>query len=368
MFVKRKPNFERIKKTFYRNGEPDYVPLAEFYIHSTIKDKFFQKYKIKAPETKEGEKNVEREVLFWYNAGYDYVPIEISLRKHPKKIKGTDLARIRESLFLDYTRKDASKGWLKLVEGTIASIDEFEKFPWPEADDLDYSPLERIDKYLPGSMKVIVQPGRMFQAVWGFMGFEKFCLSLLDMPLLVEKMFNRVCSTQFELIRNALNFNCIGAVWFGDDIAYNTSLMLNLKYYQKYLFPWFKKINEICTEKDIPLIYHSDGNISEALNDIINCGIKGIHPFEPKAMDIYKIKKEMGNKICLIGNVDLEYTLTRGAPKEVENEVKQKIRHLGPGGGYCIGSANSIPEYVPYINYEAMRTASIQYGKYPIII
>ena len=365
---KEKSDFARLKKALCIDSEPDRVPLAEFYIHSTIKDGFFQKYDIKAPEAIEGVKDVEREVLFWSSAGYDYVPIEISLRQHPAKIRNTRLARIRESLFLDYTRNNASRDWLSLVENIINSIDDFKKFPWPKAYELDYSPLERVTDYLPDSMKVIVQPGRLFQAVWGFMGFEKFCLSLVDNPIFVKKMFDRICSIQFELVKIALEHKCVGAVWMGDDIAYNTGLMIDLKQYKRYLFPWFKKISRLCEEKEIPLLYHSDGNISQALTDLIDMRIKGIHPFEPGAMDIFKSKKEVGDKICIIGNIDLQYTLTRGTPEDVVNEVREKIKILAPGGGYCIGSANSIPEYVPFINYEAMRSASLEYGRYPINI
>jgi uroporphyrinogen decarboxylase len=78
------------------------------------------------------------------------------------------------------------------------------------------------------------------------------------------------------------------------------------------------------------------------------------------------VKKEYGHKLCLIGNIDLAYTLTRGTPQEVEEEVKLRIKQLAPGGGYVVSSANTVTEYVPLANFKAMREAVFKYGKYPI--
>jgi uroporphyrinogen decarboxylase len=123
---------------------------------------------------------------------------------------------------------------------------------------------------------------------------------------------------------------------------------------------------EACRARHVPFIFHSDGNISAVLEDLIDCGIQAIHPLEQKAMDISEVKRLYGNKLGVIGNIDLSYTLTRGTPKQVEDAVKAKIHQLAPGGGYCLGSENSIPDYVPFENYDAMRRAALRYGRYPI--
>jgi uroporphyrinogen decarboxylase len=94
--------------------------------------------------------------------------------------------------------------------------------------------------------------------------------------------------------------------------------------------------------------------------------VNAIHPIEPKAMDILEVKKRYGGKLCVIGNIDLGYTLTRGSPEETESEVKEKLRTVAPGGGYCLGSSNSIPEYVKPENFRAMVETTKKYGKYPI--
>jgi uroporphyrinogen decarboxylase len=50
----------------------------------------------------------------------------------------------------------------------------------------------------------------------------------------------------------------------------------------------------------------------------------------------------------------------------VRAEVRQRIRDLAPGGGYAVGSSNSVTRYVPLENFNAMREATLEYGRYPI--
>jgi uroporphyrinogen decarboxylase len=48
----------------------------------------------------------------------------------------------------------------------------------------------------------------------------------------------------------------------------------------------------------------------------------------------------------------------------VEAEVRERIRTVAPGGGYCLGSTNSITSYVPLANFNALREAAFRYGGY----
>jgi len=85
-------------------------------------------------------------------------------------------------------------------------------------------------------------------------------------------------------------------------------------------------------------------------------------------MDIVELKAHYGDRLCLCGNVELDFPLSRGTPDDVRDAVLHLMRAVGPGGGYAIGSSNSISGWVPFENYQALRTASLDYGSYPIRI
>jgi uroporphyrinogen-III decarboxylase len=116
----------------------------------------------------------------------------------------------------------------------------------------------------------------------------------------------------------------------------------------------------------LPWILHSDGDIAPILDDILSLGVKGIANIEPGPMDIDKLKKDVGKRVCLMGNIDLHYTLTRGTPEETRLEVQKRIQNVGPGGGYILASANGITAYCKPENVRAMAQALTDYGNYPL--
>jgi uroporphyrinogen decarboxylase len=156
------------------------------------------------------------------------------------------------------------------------------------------------------------------------------------------------------------------AIWYGDDLGYTEGLLASPSILRSHLFPWMEELASIAHEAGMPFILHSDGKLWQILDDLVALGLDALHPIEPKAMDINEVKRRYGHRLALFGNIDLSYTLTRGTPEEVRAEVRQRIRDLAPGGGYAVGSGNSIAHYVLLENYNAMREATFEYGVYPI--
>jgi uroporphyrinogen decarboxylase len=151
-----------------------------------------------------------------------------------------------------------------------------------------------------------------------------------------------------------------------DDIAHTGGLIVHPDVLRAHVFPWNKRIGELVRASGRPYLYHSDGRLYDVIDDLLECGFQALHPCEPASMDIARLKREYGGRLCLCGNIDLDSTLTMGTPADVEEEVKMRIRTIAPGGGYCCGASNSVPEYVPFENYVAMIEAVRKYGGYPI--
>ena len=146
--------------------------------------------------------------------------------------------------------------------------------------------------------------------------------------------------------------------WCFDDIAFTTSMLISPAMFREiFKEPIRKAANAIRR----PWIFHSDGNYELIMDDIIELGASGIHPIEKSAMDTRKLKENYGGKLCLVGNVDINYTLSSGSEREVEEEVRQCIDLLGPGGGFIISDSNSIPDTCKAQNILAMARAVEKY-------
>ena len=346
--MEHSPDFERLRKALLCQ-EPDRVPLAELQVD--IKEAFLGK------PVPDARTNVE----FWTKAGYDYTIIFPFATKAWQLSESWSTSRTTRADGGETERKWAPEG-----TGIIRSQKDFEEFQWPDADKADYGLIEETAACLPPGMGLVCSVGGFWEFTRDLMGFEALSIALSDNPELVDGVFNRVGDMVYGAFLNMMDHKCIDAVWFCDDIAYTGGLIVSPSILRRYVFPRYKAMADICKSRGLPVIYHSDGDLWQVMDDLIDIGINGLHPIEPKAMDISEVKSKVGDVLCLMGNIDLGYTLTRGTPEEVEFEVRQRITDIGPGGGYCLGSSNSVADYVPIENYRAMIEAASKYGRYPI--
>jgi uroporphyrinogen decarboxylase len=146
--------------------------------------------------------------------------------------------------------------------------------------------------------------------------------------------------------------------WTFDDIAFSSNLLISPAMFREIFKDNMKKAASTITK---PWIYHSDGNYQVVLDDIIDIGAYGMHPIEKSAMDTRWLKENYGSKLCLVGNIDIDYTLSSGTVQEVDDEVRQRIELLGPNGRYIISDSNSIPDGCKAGNLLAMAKAVEKY-------
>jgi len=348
-----KPDYKRLLTTI-RLEEPDRVPLAELGIDRPVKDKFMGK----------PVRDVRGEVEFWWKAGYDYLYLRPEY-EYPG-VPGAVAAGTRIGAEASALEDGEAESVSIMLPGSIADLADLEPFPWPDPATIDYSNLVEAAACLPEGMGIVSGVGGIFTRTWMLLGFDRFCYSLVDNPELVARTFARIGAIQCAVLRKVVQMDKVFAIWYGDDLAYTEGLMVSPEVYRKHLFPWMEELASIAHGAGMPFIVHSDGRLWEVIPDLIALGVNALHPIEPKAMDINEVKARYGDRLALFGNLDLGSTLVRGTPDEVRAEVRQRIRELAPGGGYAVGSSNSVTRYVPVENFNAMREATFEYGVYPI--
>ena len=349
-----KPDFERYM-TALNCEEPDRVPLGEWHVDPLPMQNYLGRKIV----------TLKDQIEFWHTAGFDYITTSSGLLEPVRAPEGMTIKG--EAIQTQYDEK-REREWALEGEGIITNWEKFEKYPWPSADQFDLSKWDELDKTLPEGMKAVLLLGKIYSCVWMFMGAETFFNALENDQELVAALFNKVGEIQYETFLRVAEHSCVGAVLNPDDIAHNTGLLIHPKYLRKYVFPWYKKIGDVCRDKGIGFIFHSDGDCTEAMDDLVDCRFHGFNPIQPNSMDIEGVKKKWGDKLCLIGNLNLDSTLTLGSPEDVRAEVYERIRTIGPGGGYMVASSNSVTDYVPPANMKAMFDATFEFGKYPITL
>lgn len=360
------PDFENFRKAVFCQGEPKRVPQFDGTVAEDIKTRLLG----------QPMAGLQEEVEFCMKAGYDFVPLTVGLRQMirgekagimgAKHLESTVLKPV-EARYNPFQQGKSRRLWAEEGTGAIHDDASLENFDWPDPDaSYNYDTLEKLGRLLPDGAMAVINVGYIFTAPWMLMGLEHFCLALAAGDPLVEKVIDRAGHIQQRVVENVLQFDCVGAIRMPDDLGHTGGTLVAPKFLRRYIFPWHRRIGEMVHAKGLPYLYHSDGRLYDVIDDLIACGYHALHPCEPASMDIALLKRRYGGRLCLCGNINLDSTLTRGTPEDVEEEVKLRIHTIAPGGGYCCGSSNSIPEYVPYDNYVAMIEAIQKYGKYPI--
>jgi uroporphyrinogen decarboxylase len=199
-------------------------------------------------------------------------------------------------------------------------------------------------------------------AVLQSMGLENFSYLLADNPKLIHQVHEKFSEWAMRTIAH-LNKSSFDFLWIMDDLAYNKGPFMSPRVFREFFLPHMK---EVAATIKKPWVFHSDGNISPILDDLMELEMDALHPIQPDVMDIGEIKKKYGDRVCIIGNIDLHYTLTRGTPEEVEAEVRERIQTAGPDGGYIISSAMTLADYCKPENVFAMSRAVQEFGAYPL--
>jgi len=182
---------------------------------------------------------------------------------------------------------------------------------------------------------------------WGFLpGYDSQTFMVLaaalkeDLPAL-EKFWN--LGAERAAARNSITarHRLAPVIQCCEDVACKTGLMVSPDLLREHFFPRFKQVIAPLAEAGIKVIWHSDGNITDVLDDAVEIGIDGINPVDPSAgMHMGAVRRRYGNSLILVGNVGTSHVLSHGTPEEVRADVRRCIRDAGPNGGHLLQSGD----------------------------
>jgi len=297
-------------------------------------------------------------------SGAGYIPFIFHSKEEMTDIFGRKFKLINEDgHFLPY-----------YIDGLIKTKEDWDSFPKPDFKDIYYrakklyKTIIRRSKKFKNDILIMAQDdyASVFPPVWQGMGMNAFAKALRKDPKLIKERFEY--TTEFVLGKFKTYADLGAKVFFeGGDIAFRSGPLINPKYIEQYVKPHLKQVTDAVHEWGGKIIFHTDGDITSILDFIVEAGFDALHCLEPPYVDLNLIKNKVGDKLCLLGNIDTSHVLVKGTQKEVEDAVKNAIKILGPGGGYILSPSNSHPA-MSYQRIKWMIEATKKFGKYPLKI
>lgn len=225
----------------------------------------------------------------------------------------------------------------------------------------------RINKKHKDKIYVIVTNDYLgaFEAASQGLGWPYYARMVKKDSRFIKEVHTVIAQFSAELYKSYMDAGAEVFVESGD-LAYKTGPMMSPKKFTELVLPGYKIITDTVHDRGKKIVLHSDGQITSLLDFVVNCGFDGLQSLEPTAgVDLALVKKKVGDKLCLMGNIDIAHVLTYGTKREVFDAVKFAIKTAGPGGGFIVSATNMHPA-VRVQNLKWMIEATHKFGVYPL--
>ena len=352
------PDFERLLTVLWRRGEPDRVPFYELFFDPEVVAALLQEPAVSLPENPQAEdyrRLMQQRISLRLQLRYDYV------QSHPRMVLPD-----RRHLLSDDTAElsDQARVWVDESHGIIESWADFERYPWPAIGEITTPEVDAACELVPEGMKLqVTPPGGVLENVMWLMGYVPMSMAMADEPDLVEIMFDRVGELLLACIEAVVDCEQVGVINLNDDLGFKSATLISPDMLRRYVFPWYRRMAEVVHAHGKPFTLHCCGNVSEIIDDIIDVPFEAKHSYEDVIMPVAEFKRRYGDRIAVEGGIDM-HLLSSGSEEQVRQYTRRVMEECMPGGGWALGSGNSLANYVPVQNYLAMLDVGWELGHY----
>jgi uroporphyrinogen decarboxylase len=294
---------------------------------------------------------VADEVRFWHGLGYDYASVKVGIPWVRRRDRAADTASLPHG----------EREWVNAHAAVVANRAEFEAFHFPKPNEIDYRPIEQVVRLVPEGMGVLARVSGVLENCMFTLGFEGMSYLLADDPDLVRATVDSIGALLLNIVETLGTMEGVGAIFFGEDMGFKTATMVSPAALRELIFPWHRRIVAAAHARGKPILLHSCGNLRQIMDDVVATGWDAKHSYEDVVQPITEVKELYGDRIAVLGGIDMDL-LGRGSEEAVRARVREVMARCAPGGGFAIGSGNTVANYVPLRNYLAMLDEAWKVG------
>ena len=254
----------------------------------------------------------------------------------------------------------------KINEPLIKSKEDLEKikFLLLDIEKTDYKFIKEISEKVGKEGVIAVRPTIGSDAfVVDSMGLENAMMaSRMDKEFLKE-VFKLFHSYNLNVAKKCLE-NGAEVIF---DSGFNMSLSAgwSLNDWKEFFKPLVKEMCDLTHSYNAYYFYYDDGKMMKILPELVDIGVDIVETCTPPPIgdfDLKEAKEKFGNKICFKGYVDVVYVIKMGTPEKIREVVKETIEIGAKGGGFILGTTDSIRDGTPLENVRAYFQAGREFG------
>jgi uroporphyrinogen-III decarboxylase len=237
---------------------------------------------------------------------------------------------------------------------TLYRLDDIDRFPEyeVEADAFAAMTLHRIKMHRQRILDhgyilpLVTSRGPLCTA--GFVrGTTDFMIDLVENPQGAHRLID-LCT------RVVIDWLKAQQAVMGDDVEG----IINEVHYEEFAHPYLKRICDAFPD-DWVKIYHNDAEVDACLDHLPDCGFNVLNWGKQK--DIREVKQRVGDRMCLLGNVNPLEIGVRGTPAEVREATLDVLEGAG-GEGIILSVGGGTSPGMPRENILAMQDALAEFN------
>lgn len=352
-----RPDYPGLRSDILRQKTPNRVYNIELFLDMEVQKAAAEYFNLpfKEPDSPEIDTRMKARLDLHRFLGYDIIrAVPYNYDWPTRKIQASDTTADNQS--------KGSRSWQDEGIGVVSSWQDFEKYPWPDPSKVDLGEFDWCEKNLPDGMAFYALTAHILEYVTWLMGYEGLSMALYDNPGLVDAMFEKIGQNQLQFTKMIAQYGKLGIIWGSDDMGFKTGCMISPKVLIEKALPWHKKCAQVAHENNKIYLLHSCGKLDDIMEPLINdVKIDAKHSWEDAITPVTEAKKLWGSRIAVLGGIDVDF-LVKAEEKKIRERVRKTLDECMPGGGYCLGTGNSVANYIPLKNYLAMLDEGRNYA------
>lgn len=242
----------------------------------------------------------------------------------------------------------------------LHTLEDVAGYPWPSAEDYDYSVLparcDAVSEYavcfggagIPDIVNGVGRGRGMEQVLIDIVTNDPVGVAVIDHRV---DMYYEYCRRGLEAAGGRIDILCLG-----EDCGNQNGRMFSPRTFDEFFVPRIGKFIDLAHEFGALAMLHSCGDTSDIMPTFIDMGLDILDAMqpEPAGMNPAEIKRRYGDHLTFCGLISTQQTLPHGSAEDVRREVRERIEIVGAGGGYICSPAHCIQPDTPLENVLAL--------------
>lgn len=196
--------------------------------------------------------------------------------------------------------------------------------------------------------------GHTFLQLCDIRGYENLLFDMADEEPRLWELIALVEHFNQEIVNRYVALG-VDQMCYAEDLGMQVGPMLSAPMFRKYIKPSYRRLMKPAQEKGLLIHMHSDGDIRELCDDLIDSGVQIIN-LQDLVNGIDWIAEHFRGRVCVDLDIDRQRVTRFGTPREIDSLIQEEVEKIAlPQGGLTM--IYGLYPGVPLENVKALMDA-----------